>query len=95
MKIVLKIFPYVIYFYYLRNTNKEDKIMTTNNTRKEKVGQYFYGCHRNYYGVWVWDHVWENGASGRFVADFNTREEARAFVWKMNGWGTPKTALVN
>lgn len=62
--------------------------MTTNNTRKEKDGQYFYGCHRNYYGVWVWDHVWENGASGRFVADFNTREEARAFVWRMNGWGT-------
>lgn len=58
-----------------------------------KVGQYFYGRHRSSFGVWVYDRVWENGSSGQFIADFQSREEARAFVWKMNGWGTPKTTL--
>ena len=58
-----------------------------------KVGQYFYGRHRNRFGVWVYDVVTDNFSSGKFVEDFKSREEARAFVWKMNGWGTPKTAL--
>lgn len=69
--------------------------MTTNNNnaRTEKVGQFFYGCHRSRYGVWVWDHVWQNGASGKFICDFNTREEARRYVWIQNGWGVPKSSL--
>ena len=60
-----------------------------------KVGQYFYGRHRSSFGVWVYDYVNnETGSSsGQFVADFKSREDARAYVWKMNGWGTPKTAL--
>lgn len=58
-----------------------------------KVGQYFYGRHRSSFGVWVYVSVWEKGASANFVADFQSREEARIYVWKMNGWGTPKTAL--
>ena len=60
-----------------------------------KVGQYFYGRHRSSFGVWVYDQVNnETGfSSGQFIADFQTREEARAFVWMKNGWGTPKTAL--
>jgi len=74
-------------------SRKEDKSMAQNNTFKAKVGQYFYGRHRNYFGVWIWEKVWENGASGKFVADFSSREEARTYVWKMNGWGTPETAL--
>ena len=62
-----------------------------------KVGQYFYGRHRSSFGVWVYDWVSEDGSasSGQFVGDFHTREEAREYVWKMNGWGTPKTALKN
>lgn len=62
---------------------------------RAKVGQYFYGRHRSSFGVWVYDYVnEENGfSSGQFVADFHNREDARAYVWKMNGWGTPKTAL--
>lgn len=58
-----------------------------------KVGQYCYGRHRNCFGVWVYDRVWEGGSSANFVADFQSREEARVYVWKMNGWGTPKTTL--
>lgn len=70
--------------------------MATNNIlNKAKVGQYFYGRHRNDFGVWVYDFVdAEKGcASADFVCDFQSREEARAFVWKMNGWGVPKVAL--
>ena len=60
-----------------------------------KVGQYFYGRHRSSFGVWVYDQVNnETGfASGQFVCDFRTREEARRFVWEKNGWGQPKIAL--
>ena len=71
--------------------------MTTNNNtdyRKQyKVGQFFYGRHRSSFGVWVWEYVSETSASGQFIRDFQSREEARAYVWKMNGWGTPKAAL--
>jgi hypothetical protein len=58
-----------------------------------KVGMYHYGRHRSLFGVWVYDCVSETGSSAQFVKDFGSREEARLFVWKMNGWGTPKTAL--
>ncbi|MBO8466793.1 MAG: hypothetical protein IAB99_03405 [Bacteroidetes bacterium] len=60
-----------------------------------RVGQYFYGRHRGQFGVWVYTHVSEDGSAscGQFVRDFHAREDARTFVWEMNGWGTPKTAL--
>lgn len=71
--------------------------MTQNNNidfrKTYKVGQYHYGRHRSMFGVWVCDFVTENAASSSFVADFQTREEARIYVWKKNGWGVPKTAL--
>ena len=62
---------------------------------KAKVGQYFYGRHRSFFGVWVYDYVSKDGKclSGQFVGDFRTREEAREYVWEKNGWGKPKTKL--
>ena len=74
---------------------QKDKTMNNDiDFRKTyKVGQYHYGRHRRFFGVWVCDSVSKNSASSSFVADFPTREEARLFVWEMNGWGTPKTAL--
>ena len=72
-------------------------IMAQNNEidfRKTfKVGQYHYGRHRRQFGVWVCDSVSQHSACCSFGSDFPTREEARQFVWEMNGWGTPKTAL--
>ena len=62
-------------------------------TMKAEVGKYYYAPHRRNFGVWQWDWVSEKGASGRFVKDFCTKEEAREYVWKMNGWGQPKTKL--
>ena len=60
---------------------------------KTILGQYHYAPHRRNWGVWVWTSVTETGASGTFVKDFPSKEEAREYVWKMNGWGQPKTKL--
>ena len=60
---------------------------------KAEIGKYYYAPHRRSYGVWQWDWISKKGASGRFVKDFQSKEEAREYVWKMNGWGQPKTKL--
>ena len=60
---------------------------------KATLGQYYYSPHRRSWGVWQWDMVSENGATGQFIKDFRTKEEAREFVWKMNGWGKPSKKL--
>ena len=54
---------------------------------KAILGQYHYAPHRRLWGVWVWTYVSEQGASGTFVKDFMSKEEAREYVWAMNGWG--------
>ena len=60
---------------------------------KATLGQYHYAPHRRNWVVWVWETVSENGATGKFVKDFRSKEEAREFVWAMNGWGKPKHKL--
>ena len=60
---------------------------------KATLGQYYYAPHRRNYGVWQWTEVLENGACGTFIKDFRSKEEAREYVWQMNGWGKPKTKL--
>ena len=50
------------------------------------LGNFYYAPHRTQWGVWQWDWVSENGASGKFIKDFRSKEEARAFVWENNGW---------
>ena len=52
---------------------------------KAEVGKYYYAPHRRNFGVWQWDWVSEKSASGRFVKDFQSKEEAREYVWAMNG----------
>ena len=62
-----------------------------------KVGQYFYGRHRRSFGVWVYDWVSEDGSASsiELVGDFQKREEASEYVWKINSWENPNTALKN
>ena len=60
---------------------------------KTVLGQYHYAPHRCFWGVWQWTEVTENGASGTFIKDFRSKEEAREFVWQMNGWGKPSKKL--
>lgn len=63
------------------------------STMKAILGQYHYAPHRNFWGVWQWISVSENGSLGTFIKDFRSKEEAREFVWEMNGWGTLKNKL--
>lgn len=60
---------------------------------KPQLGKYYYAPLRNYWGVWIYTSVSETGAMGSKVKEFFGLEEARRFVWQMNGWGTPRTAL--
>ena len=62
-------------------------------TMKAILGQYYYAPHRRSFGVWQWTSVNENGASGTFIKDFRSKEEAREYVWQMNGWGKPSKRL--
>ena len=62
-------------------------------TMKAKLGQYYYAPLRNYWGVWQWTSVSETGAMGTKVTEFFDKEEARRYVWTMNGWGEPKNKL--
>ena len=62
-------------------------------TMKAILGQYHYAPHRRLWGVWVWTSVSEHGVSGTFVKDFMSKEEAREYVWAMNGWGQPSKKL--
>lgn len=60
---------------------------------KTVLGKYHYAPHRCFWGVWQWTEVTENGASGTFIKDFRSKEEAREYVWQMNGWGKPSKKL--
>ena len=57
---------------------------------RAQVGQYKFGRHRNWWGIWQYDHVSENGASATFVKDVRSYEEAVREVYRLNGWGEPK-----
>lgn len=58
---------------------------------KAQVRQYKFGRHRNHWGIWQYDSVTETGTSARFVKDVFTFEEAVREVYRLNGWGAPKS----
>ena len=58
---------------------------------KAQVGLYKFGRHRSLWGIWQYDHVSETGASARFVKDVYSYEEAVREVYRLNGWGEPKS----
>lgn len=65
--------------------------MANFNSRNLKIGQYSYGRHYNCIGIWVCSEITENSSSHTFVKDVQTWEEAKEFVYRMNGW-TKKSA---
>ena len=58
---------------------------------KAEIGKYKFGRHRNWWGIWQWDSVTETGSSARFIKDVRTYEEAVTEVYRLNGWGPPKS----
>ena len=57
---------------------------------KAELGKHFFGRHRSQWGIWVWDHVAEQGNSGKFIKDVATYDEAVKTTYKLNGWGEPQ-----
>ena len=58
---------------------------------KAQVGQYKFGRYRNRWAIWQYDMVSEIGASARFIKDVFTYNEAVIEVYRLNGWGEPKS----
>ena len=58
---------------------------------KAQVGKYFFGRHRRLWGIWQYTTVTETGSSGTFIKDVYTYEEAVKEVYRLNGWGEPKS----
>lgn len=49
-------------------------------------GLYYYASKRKSWGIWR-NKVLENGTSyGEFIKEFATKDEARAEVYRLNGW---------
>ena len=55
-----------------------------------KVGQYHYAKHHKNIGIWVCVLATENKTSHEFVKDVKTWDEAKEYVYKMNGWNIKK-----
>lgn len=53
---------------------------------ERKDGEYYYAPHRRNWGVWKHIVSSESSSYGVFHRDFNTKEEARAEVYRLNGW---------
>lgn len=58
-------------------------------TMRAIKGQYNYAPRRQCWGVWQWT----SETSATFIKFFAAKEEAREYVWKMNGWGKPSKKL--
>ena len=55
------------------------------------INKYFFGRHRTNWGIWKCTSVSENGSMGDFIKDVFTYEEAVKEVYRLNGWGEPKS----
>lgn len=79
----------------MSNKNKQiklkKKMAQTFDLSRCKVGQYSYGPHYRCTGVWKCTYNDGSRSTGEFVCDFSTKEEAKKYVYKMNGW-TKKSA---
>ena len=51
-----------------------------------RIGQYFYGRHRNLWGVWQCTYRDDYRSGSTHIKDFPTWAEAKNFVYRMNGW---------
>ena len=58
---------------------------------RAEVGKYKFGRHRNLWGIWQWDSVTKTGTSARFIMVVFSYEEAVREVYRLNGWGEPKS----
>ena len=60
-------------------------------TMRATLNRFYHGRHRNQWGVWQYTSVTETGSISTFIMDAPTYEMAVMEVYRLNGWGTPKT----
>jgi hypothetical protein len=58
---------------------------------KAQVGLYKFGRHYSHWAIWQYDWVSETGSSARFIKDVFSYEDAVKEVYRLNGWGQPKS----
>ena len=49
-------------------------------------GQYYYAPHRSVWGIWRSKISNDGIIEGEFIKDCTTRADARAEVYRLNGW---------
>ena len=54
--------------------------------RNCKNGEYYYGPHRRRWGVWLHRELGDGLSVGEHVCDYDTKEEARREVYRLNNW---------
>lgn len=60
--------------------------MANFSERNLQVGQYHYGRHYNSIGIWQVEKVTNDCTSSKHIMDVDSWSEAKAYVYKMNGW---------
>ena len=55
-----------------------------------QLNKYHFGRHRNFWGIWQYNHVTETAISSTFIKDVLSYDEAVTEVYRLNGWGEPK-----
>ena len=58
----------------------------TYDLNNAKVGEYVYGKHYRCWGVWQCTYRDDYRTSGIFIRSFPSWKDAKAFVYRMNGW---------
>ena len=58
---------------------------------KATLNQYHFGRYYNRWGIFQYTHVTQTGNSSAHIKDVHTYEEALIEVYRLNGWGTPKS----
>ena len=71
--------------------NQKGTITLKVKDMKAEVGRYYFGRHYSIWGIWQWDVVDATFTSANHIKDVQTYEEAVIEVYRLNGWGTPKT----
>ena len=70
----------------------KDKVkLNTHYIMKATLNQYHFGRYYNRWGIFQYTHVTPTSNSSDFVKAVLSYEEAVIEVYRLNGWGAPKS----
>ena len=62
---------------------------------KPQLDKYHFGRNRNFWGIWQYSEVTLSFVQSRHIKDVCSYDEAVTEVYRLNGWGTPKSIKIN